>query len=43
MNNSKITPRLTVLGAGPGDPELFTVKGIKTLKQANVILYDALK
>ena len=42
MNNSKITPRLTVLGAGPGDPELFTVKGIKTLKQANVILYDAL-
>lgn len=35
-------PRLTVVGAGPGDPELITVKAIKTLKSANVVLYDAL-
>lgn len=35
-------PKLTVLGAGPGDPELITVKGVKALQQAKVILYDAL-
>lgn len=35
-------PRLSVVGAGPGDPELITIKAIKTLKTADVILYDAL-
>jgi uroporphyrin-III C-methyltransferase len=35
-------PKLTVLGAGPGDPELITLKGVKALAQANVVLYDAL-
>jgi uroporphyrin-III C-methyltransferase len=35
-------PRLTVLGAGPGDPELFTLKGVRVLGQADVVLYDAL-
>ena len=34
--------RLTLIGAGPGDPELITFKGIKALEQADVILYDAL-
>ena len=34
--------RLTLIGAGPGDPELITLKGIKALEQADVILYDAL-
>lgn len=36
------TPRLTVVGAGPGDPELITLKAIKALAAADVILYDAL-
>jgi precorrin-4/cobalt-precorrin-4 C11-methyltransferase len=27
------------IGAGPGDPELITVKGLKILRQADVILY----
>ncbi|TGE23347.1 uroporphyrinogen-III C-methyltransferase [Hymenobacter metallicola] len=35
-------PRLTVLGAGPGDPELFTLKGVRVLGEADVVLYDAL-
>ncbi|PIB38509.1 uroporphyrinogen-III C-methyltransferase [Maribacter sp. 4G9] len=34
--------RLTVVGAGPGDPELITVKAIKALQSADVVLYDAL-
>ena len=35
-------PKLTVVGAGPGDVDLITLKGIKTLASANVVLYDAL-
>ena len=35
-------PKLTVIGAGPGDVDLITVKAIKVLKTANVVLYDAL-
>jgi uroporphyrin-III C-methyltransferase len=35
-------PRITLVGAGPGDADLITVKGIKALKTADVVLYDAL-
>jgi len=35
-------PTLSIVGAGPGDPELITVKGLKALARADVILYDAL-
>ena len=35
-------PRLSLVGAGPGDPELITLKAIKTIASADVILYDAL-
>lgn len=35
-------PKLTLVGAGPGDPELISVKGLKALQSADVILYDAL-
>ena len=37
-----ITPKLTLVGAGPGDPELITLKAVNAIKSANVILYDAL-
>lgn len=36
------TPKLTLVGAGPGDKDLISVKGLNVLKSANVILYDAL-
>lgn len=40
INNSE--GLLTVIGAGPGDPDLITVKAIKALQAADVVLYDAL-
>ncbi len=35
-------PKLTIVGAGPGDAELITLKAIKALENADVVLYDAL-
>lgn len=40
-NNIK-EPRVTLVGAGPGDAELITLKGVKALQTADVVLYDAL-
>ncbi|GGC44702.1 uroporphyrin-III C-methyltransferase [Parapedobacter defluvii] len=37
-----VDPKITLVGAGPGDPDLISIKGVKALKTANVILYDAL-
>ncbi len=34
--------RLILVGAGPGDADLITLKAIKALQAANVVLYDAL-
>jgi uroporphyrin-III C-methyltransferase len=34
--------KLILVGAGPGDPSLITIKGMEALKQADAILYDAL-
>jgi uroporphyrin-III C-methyltransferase len=35
-------PRVTLVGAGPGDSELITLKGLNALKSADIVLYDAL-
>ncbi len=42
MNNVNVNGELYVVGAGPGDPELITVKALKIIQRANVILYDNL-
>jgi len=40
--HKKTKGSLTIVGAGPGDPELITLKGINAIKKADIILYDAL-
>tara|TARA_R110000868_G_scaffold292498_2_gene552979 strand:+ start:5470 stop:6267 length:798 start_codon:yes stop_codon:yes gene_type:complete len=41
MKNVKL-PKLTIVGAGPGDVDLITIKAVKALETADVVLYDAL-
>lgn len=42
MRKKEIIPQLYVVGAGPGDPDLITVKAYKILQKADVVLYDNL-
>ncbi len=46
MNSAKTQEKnpaqVTLLGAGPGDPELITVRGLNRLRAAEVLIYDDL-
>lgn len=40
--NTRENSQISLVGAGPGDIDLISVKGLNRLKKANVVLYDAL-
>jgi len=40
--STKENPYISLVGAGPGDVELISVKGLNRLKKAKVVLFDAL-
>ena len=42
MMNEKRAGKVYLVGGGPGDPKLITLKGVECLKRADVVIYDSL-
>ena len=42
MTHTRSRGHVTLVGAGPGDPELLTIKAVRAIRRATVLLVDDL-